>query len=102
MPVTFARKRAAIAIANDEDDFLPDLPPDATEREQIEWKRRQNTIAARKSRKRKLEHQQWLEGELEKVKRDRDLWKVRAMTLRGVLKGKGEDGGMDEWDEDGE
>lgn len=101
MPVTFARKRVAQAIANDEDDFLPDLPPNATEREQIEWKRRQNTIAARKSRKRKLEHQQWLETEVERLQRDRDLWKVRAMTLRGVMKSKGEDSGMDEWD-DGE
>ncbi|KAH8831670.1 hypothetical protein DL96DRAFT_1459838 [Flagelloscypha sp. PMI_526] len=103
LPVTFARKRAAISMV-DEDEVLPDLPPNATEREQIEWKRRQNTIAARKSRKRKLEHQQYLETELDRLKRDRDVWKVRAITLRGVLRGKGGDTAlaMEEWDQEEE
>ncbi|KAG7089946.1 hypothetical protein E1B28_011574 [Marasmius oreades] len=38
------------------DGDLPPLNSDATEEEQIEYKRRQNTAAARKSRKRKLEY----------------------------------------------
>jgi hypothetical protein len=102
VPLVFARKRAAQAVIEDDDDDLPDLPPNASEKEQIEWKRRQNTIAARKSRKRKLEHLQYLEGEVERLKRDRDVWRVRAVTLRGVLRGQGQTAGMEEWEVDGE
>ncbi|KAJ7273920.1 hypothetical protein C8J57DRAFT_1506037 [Mycena rebaudengoi] len=43
--------------------FVGELSPTAALAETIEYKRRQNTIAARKSRKRKLEHQRALEGE---------------------------------------
>lgn len=100
IPVTFARKRAAAALLNEEE-IVPDLPPNASEQEQIEWKRRINTLAARKSRKRKLESSIQLQDDLERYKRERDLWKVRAMTLRGVLKAKGEDNGLD-WDDEPE
>lgn len=97
VPVTFQRKRAAAGLVDD-DEILPDLPPNATEKQQIEWKRRQNTIAARKSRKRKLQHQLGLEDEVEKLRRDRDKWMHRANTLRNLF--KGQLGNMEEWDQD--
>ena len=97
IPVTFARKRAAVAIANDEE-IVPDLPLNASEQEQIEYKRRINTLAARKSRKRKLEATLQMNEDLDRYKKERDLWKVRAETLRGLLRAKGEDAGLD-WDD---
>ena len=65
------------------------LPPNATEREQIEWKRRQNTLAARKSRKRKLEHQQFLENKVEALEREVEVWKTRTGTMQSILKSHG-------------
>ncbi|TFK34227.1 hypothetical protein BDQ12DRAFT_567877, partial [Crucibulum laeve] len=87
VPAVFARKRGRSAAFGEEDDELEEEPlaPNATEKEQIEWKRRQNTLAARKSRKRKLEHQQELEGRVEQLERDVQVWKTRAETLQGML-----------------
>ena len=73
----------------DDEADLPPLHPDATEKEQIEYKRRQNTLAARKSRKRKLEYQQGLEGENDALKREVEVWKCRCELLSGMLKGAG-------------
>ncbi|KAF9269843.1 hypothetical protein L218DRAFT_890756 [Marasmius fiardii PR-910] len=98
VPATFARKKrksasgAAINVGEDElegDGDLPPLKPDATEVEQIEYKRRQNTLAARKSRKRKLEYQQGLEQENEELKSQVEAWKTRCELLSGMLKGAG-------------
>ncbi|KAJ8523216.1 hypothetical protein ONZ45_g341 [Pleurotus djamor] len=89
MPVTFARKRAR-AQAFGEEEQLEEAPgPNATEKEQIEWKRRQNTLAARKSRKRKLEHQQLLEDQVQDLASERDKWKTRALTLQNMLHSHG-------------
>jgi uncharacterized protein YfiM (DUF2279 family) len=46
--------------------------------ETIEYRRRQNTVAARRSRKRKLEYQQALEAEAEELRRECGMWKRRA------------------------
>ena len=73
----------------DDDAELPPLNPDATDKEQIEYKRRQNTLAARKSRKRKLEYQQGLESENDELKREVEAWKCRCELLSGMLKGAG-------------
>jgi len=78
-PVVFARMRARSQAFGDDDDEGCDeaqLPLNASEREQIEWKRRQNTIAARKSRKRKLQLQLELEAAVESEKSERETWKV--------------------------
>jgi Basic region leucine zipper len=56
-----------------------------TEREQIGWKQRQNTLAARKSQKRKLEHQQRLEEDVKSLRRERDCWRTRAGVLQLLL-----------------
>ncbi|KAL0581427.1 hypothetical protein V5O48_000581 [Marasmius crinis-equi] len=99
VPATFARKKrkamggdaVAVDVGDDQldDAELPPLKPDATEVEQIEYKRRQNTLAARKSRKRKLEYQQGIEVENSELKREVEVWKTRCELLSGMLKGAG-------------
>jgi hypothetical protein len=74
---------------DDDDELDEPLKPNATEREQIEWKRRQNTLAARKSRKRKLLHQQTLEMQVAGLAQEREKWKQRALTLQGILQANG-------------
>lgn len=70
-----------------EGDAAEEQPPlNATEKELIEWKRRQNTLAARKSRKRKLEHQQFLETRVKDLECENEMLKVRAETLEAALR----------------
>lgn len=88
LPAVFARKRARSEALGDEEDELDNEKapgPNATEREQIEWKRRQNTLAARKSRKRKLQHQQELEDSVKALTTEKEVWKTRALTFRQLL-----------------
>ncbi|KAF5348500.1 hypothetical protein D9756_009640 [Leucocoprinus leucothites] len=91
LPAVFARKRARQQMLDGEEDELEcePLKPNATELEQIEWKRRQNTLAARKSRKRKLQHQQELETQVNNLAQDREKWRQRALTLQGILQANG-------------
>lgn len=72
---------------SDGEDELTEEPPaaNATDQEKIEWKRRQNTLAARRSRKRKLQQQQALEEAVEQLSRDKEMWRTRALTLRQLL-----------------
>ena len=65
------------------------ITPKATEKEKIEWKRRQNTLAARKSRKRKLEYQLYLETRVESLEHEVEVWKTRALTYEGTLRKNG-------------
>jgi hypothetical protein len=76
-------------LDGEEDELEEPLKPNATELEQIEWKRRQNTLAARKSRKRKLIHQQTLETQVADLAQDREKWRQRALTLQGILQANG-------------
>ena len=87
VPAVFARKRARSTAFGDEEDQLDDyvLPPNPTEKDLIEQKRRQNTVAARRSRKRKLEHLQLLESSLEKERQAKEQWRERAMMLSSML-----------------
>lgn len=86
VPTVFARKRArSQAFGDDDDEAEEPLPPNATEKEQIEWKRRQNTLAARKSRKRKLMHQQQLEEQVEQLAGEKMKWKTRALMSQQML-----------------
>lgn len=116
VPAVFARKRVRTSLSSasaspnlnadelghsftpedEQPDELEPLPPNATEAQIIEHKRRQNTLAARKSRKRKLEHQQLLEQRNEALEREVEMWKVRCGVLGGLLRGVGVDvTGMD-------
>jgi hypothetical protein len=89
VPAVFARKRARSTAFGDEEDQLDDyvLPPNPTEKDLIEQKRRQNTVAARRSRKRKLEHVQLLETSLEKERQEKERWRERAYLLSSMLVG---------------
>lgn len=87
LPATFRRKRPRTGGPGDEEDQLVEegQVPTLSEQEQIEAKRRQNTVAARRSRKRKLEYQRELEESLEQYKRESEMWKQRAMTCQALL-----------------
>ncbi|KAK0187657.1 hypothetical protein F5146DRAFT_1060006 [Armillaria mellea] len=85
VPATFARKRSRSAALGDEEDELEPPPPDATDRQMIEYKRRQNTLAARKSRKRKLEHQQQLEDQVDTLTLEKEQWKTKAEIYQSIL-----------------
>jgi len=89
VPAIFARKRSRSTAFGDEEDQLDDyvLPPNPTEKDLIEQKRRQNTVAARRSRKRKLEHLQLLEASLEKERQLKEQWRERALMLSSMLTG---------------
>ncbi|KAF5317732.1 hypothetical protein D9619_012625 [Psilocybe cf. subviscida] len=88
VPAVFARKRARSTAFGDEDDELAaeDMPLNPTEAELIEIKRRQNTVAARKSRKRKLEQFQRLERDADHERRLKEVWTERANTLLAALR----------------
>ncbi|KAG7085801.1 hypothetical protein E1B28_003341 [Marasmius oreades] len=70
----------------DEDEPKSSTHPDT---DQLEKKRRQNTLAARKSRKRKLEYILTLENENSELKREVEEWKSRFEVLEGVAKAYG-------------
>lgn len=91
MPAVFARKRVRQQMLDGEEDELAEEPlkPNATELEQIEWKRRQNTLAARKSRKRKLVHQQELENKVAALTQEKEMWRQRALMLQHLLQSHG-------------
>jgi hypothetical protein len=91
IPATFARKRARSQAFGDEEDQLEEiaLPPNPTEAQIIEAKRRQNTIAARRSRKRKLEYTRDLEDKVESLTQEKDMWRSRAITCEALLKSHG-------------
>lgn len=88
VPAVFARKRARSAAFGDEEDELSSpssMPLNPTEKDLIEMKRRQNTVAARRSRKRKLEQLLSLETRVQELEKERDMWKSRAETYSGML-----------------
>jgi len=75
-------------LSEDEDDELTEEPlaENATDQEKIEYKRRQNTLAARRSRARKLVYTQQLEATVEHLTQQKEMWRTRALTLRQLLK----------------
>ncbi|KAF7791458.1 hypothetical protein EIP86_002474 [Pleurotus ostreatoroseus] len=88
VPAVFAKKRArSIAFEEDEeDDLVSGVDLDA-----IEAKRRQNTLAARRSRRRKLEYQRELESSVEKEKEEKDQWRTKALFYKALLESHGHD-----------
>jgi hypothetical protein len=81
-----AQKRRYEEESEDDEELLAELPPNPTEIQKIEYKRRQNTLAARKSRRRKLEHQQELERTIVQLENEVMVWKIRARTLYELVK----------------
>lgn len=91
VPAVFARKRARSQAFGDEEDQLEEitLPLNPTEAQLIEAKRRQNTIAARRSRQRKLEYTRHLEDKVDTLTEEKEMWKARAVTCEALLKSHG-------------
>ncbi|KAF8177843.1 hypothetical protein BJ912DRAFT_985124 [Pholiota molesta] len=89
VPAVFQRKRSRSTAFGDEEDQLDELPLNPTEKDLIEQKRRQNTVAARRSRKRKLEQFQKLQSELDEERRVKEIWKTRALTMLSTLQSMG-------------
>ncbi|KAG6809373.1 hypothetical protein H0H92_000511 [Tricholoma furcatifolium] len=87
IPAFFQKMRTRTPPSDEEMDELTEEPPapNATDQEKIEYKRRQNTLAARRSRKRKMENVQRLEETVERLTREREIWRTRAMTLKQLL-----------------
>ncbi|VDB87398.1 unnamed protein product [Peniophora sp. CBMAI 1063] len=88
VPATFARKRARSQAFGDDEEEVPQGPT-MSEEEAIKAKRLQNTLAARRSRKRKLEHQQLLEETIEAERSAKEQWRAHAMVLEALLRDKG-------------
>jgi hypothetical protein len=88
LPVTFARKRARTqGPEEEEDDEVPG--PSVSEEDAIKAKRLQNTLAARRSRKRKLEYQRELEEAIEAERKEKEAWRARSLILEALLRDKG-------------
>jgi hypothetical protein len=75
------RKRSRTEALDDDDEAFKDMG----ELDAVAAKRLQNTLAARRSRRRKLEHQLELETNLEREKQLKEQWRSRAMTLEALL-----------------
>lgn len=88
VPAVFARKRARSSAFGEEEDLRADDLP-AQDLDAIEAKRRQNTLAARRSRKRKLEHQRQLELQLDQESTEKEMWKARATMFEALLRSHG-------------
>ncbi|KAF5311259.1 hypothetical protein D9758_018502 [Tetrapyrgos nigripes] len=67
IPSIYLKNRRTSQPSDEEDDELTEEQPpsaNATDQEKIEWKRRQNTLAARRSRRKKALYTQQLEETL--------------------------------------
>jgi hypothetical protein len=84
-----ARKRARSQAFDDDEDEQQEGSSKGTELDSITAKRLQNTLAARRSRKRKLEYQRELETALDQVRAEKEQWRARAMTLEALLTSHG-------------
>lgn len=93
VPAVFAKKKRSRSSAfGDEEDQMIDISQlDPNDLDAIEAKRRQNTLAARRSRKRKLEYQRELEASVDKEREEKEIWKARAMMFHAMLINNGVD-----------
>lgn len=90
VPTAWLKKKRARSQAFGEDDELEEeINLDPGDMDAIEAKRRQNTLAARRSRKRKLEYQRELETAVEREKDEKEMWRQRAMLFKALLESHG-------------
>ncbi|KAI0695296.1 hypothetical protein BC835DRAFT_1273444 [Cytidiella melzeri] len=89
IPAVFAKKRSRSQALGDDDGGDEDLSLDPQDVDAIEAKRRQNTLAARRSRKRKLEYQRELEAMVEKANEEKEYWMRRSGALENALREHG-------------
>lgn len=83
-----SRKRPVSEDEEQSDDADP-LDPNATDEQKKEYKRRQNTLAARRSRARRAHEVQLLRDENSRLKTEVVLWKERARMMQDILERKG-------------
>ena len=86
LPATFARKRARSSAPGEVEGAVE---PTLSEEDAIKTKRLQNTLAARRSRKRKLEYQRELEDAIDAERKDKETWRAHALVLEALLRDKG-------------
>jgi len=89
LPVTFARKRARTQGPGEGEEDADAADPTVSEEGAIRAKRLQNTLAARRSRKRKLEYQRELEDAIDAERKEKEAWRARALILEALLRDKG-------------
>jgi hypothetical protein len=90
IPATFARKRSrSVAFGDEEDELGDDAPLNENEKQLIEQKRLKNTLAARKSRRRKLEQYQNMEKSRDEERELKQVWKERSLMLLQTLRKQG-------------
>lgn len=85
LPTTRRYSRSHTYSDDEEDPLDRPLPENATEQEKIDWRRRQNTLAARKSRKRKQDQMQQLQDDVQRLSKEKDVWKERALMMKQLL-----------------
>jgi hypothetical protein len=66
-----------------------DVGPALSEEDGIKAKRPQNTLAARGSRKRRLEFQREQQDAIEAEGKEKEMWRARALVLEALLRDKG-------------
>jgi len=86
LPATFARTRARSSVPHEPE---PVVGATLSEEDAIKAKRLQNTLAARRSRKRKLEYQRELEDAIDAERKDKEMWRAHALVLEALLRDKG-------------
>ena len=79
---TFARKRAQSSAPGEVEGAVE---PTFSEEDAIMTKRLQNTLAAWRSRKRKLEYQRELEDAFHAEHKDKETWRAHALVLEALL-----------------
>lgn len=75
-----AKRRRGLGAEGEE------ISEDAILNAAVEDKRRANTVAARRSRQRKLEYVKTLEVQLEEKTREMELWKERAIAAENIVR----------------
>ena len=88
VPAAFAKKRAR-SQAFDDEEGEDDASLNPGDLDAIEAKRKQNTLAARRSRKRKLEYQRELESNVERMTDEVRAWKQRSEALEAIIRSHG-------------
>ncbi|KAF9260140.1 hypothetical protein L218DRAFT_816682, partial [Marasmius fiardii PR-910] len=83
------RRRPTGDFSDDDEEELTELPPNASDQQKIEHQRYRNTLAARRSRKRKELYQQELEQRVEQLTMEVEKWRTRAEMLRRIVEGQG-------------
>ncbi|KAJ8085115.1 hypothetical protein AAF712_003435 [Marasmius tenuissimus] len=93
------RPNSHLQIQSSDDEELEELPPNATEKQKLQYQRHRNTLAARRSRKKKEMYKQELEQMVDQLTMETEKWKTRAEMLRRMLESQGLGLACPDWSE---